>query len=165
MRLRVLLCAGLFLTAAPAVRAADAPDPKDLAAVTSCVEKQEKAATETTGIEVCIGSVAKPCFKNDETSVPDAQVTQCFDREQRAWDKLLNDAYKALQGALDNEQQVKLRDMQRAWLTSREKSCMFFYDYFQGTMANPMIASCQNKETARRAIFLRVFAQDSKPQK
>jgi uncharacterized protein YecT (DUF1311 family) len=165
MRFGILLCAGLLLARAPMARAADAPDPKDLAAVKSCVERQEKASTETTAIEVCIGTVAKPCFRNDETSVPDAEVTQCFDREQRAWDKLLNDAYKALQGALDNGQQVKLRDMQRAWLASREKSCMFFYDYFQGTMANPMIASCQNKERARRAVFLRVFAQDSKTNK
>jgi uncharacterized protein YecT (DUF1311 family) len=165
MRLWVLLCAGLLLAPTSAAQAADAPDPKDLRAITSCVEKQEKASSETAATEACIGTVAKPCFKNDETSVPDAQVTQCFDREQRAWDKLLNDAYRQLHDALEPTQQIKLRDMQRAWLDSREKSCMFFYDFFQGTMANPMIASCQNKETARRAIFLRVFAQDSKTQK
>lgn len=165
MRFVFLLCA-LVLCAAPhGARAADpsdAPDPKDLAAVTSCLDKAEKTAKETIALETCIGSVAKPCFNNDETSVPDYQVTQCLDREQRAWDKLLNDAYKELQAALEKEQQVKLRDMQRAWLDSREKTCMFFYDFFQGTMANPMIASCQNKETARRAIFLRVFVADTK---
>jgi hypothetical protein len=27
-------------------------------------------------------------------------------------------------------------------------------------MANPMIAACDNRETARRAIFLRLFAKD-----
>jgi hypothetical protein len=31
---------------------------------------------------------------------------------------------------------------------------------FPGTMANPMIAYCNNRETARRAIFLRIFAAD-----
>lgn len=160
MHLWVLLCAGLVLTYAPIAHAADAPDPKDLAAVTSCIEKQEKASAETTSIEACIGTVAKPCFKNDETSVPDAQVTQCFDREKLSWDKLLNEAYQKLHAGLDPNQRIKLRDMQRVWLDAREKTCMFFYDFFQGTMANPMIASCQNKETARRAIFLRIFAAD-----
>ena len=40
------------------------------------------------------------------------------------------------------------------------KSCGFIYDYFEGSMANPMIAACQNRETGRRALFLRGFADD-----
>ena len=40
------------------------------------------------------------------------------------------------------------------------RACGFYYDYFQGTMANPMIASCSNRETARRAIFLMGFTDD-----
>ena len=43
---------------------------------------------------------------------------------------------------------------------TRDLTCTFWYDYFQGTMANPMIAYCNNRETARRAILLRVFAVD-----
>ena len=39
---------------------------------------------------------------------------------------------------------------------TRDLTCAFWYDYFQGTMANPMIAYCNNRETARRAIFLRI---------
>ncbi|HEU5445328.1 MAG TPA: hypothetical protein VFU70_07150 [Pseudolabrys sp.] len=31
---------------------------------------------------------------------------------------------------------------------------------FEGSMANPMIAACQNRETGRRALFLRSFADD-----
>jgi uncharacterized protein YecT (DUF1311 family) len=50
--------------------------------------------------------------------------------------------------------------MQRSWIHTRDLTCTFWYDYFQGTMANPMIAYCNNRETARRAIFLRVFATD-----
>ena len=45
-----------------------------------------------------------------------------------------------------------MREMQRAWITSRDKSCGFIYDYFEGSMANPMIAACQNRETGRRAL-------------
>ena len=40
------------------------------------------------------------------------------------------------------------------------KSGGFIYDYFEGSMANPMIAACQNRETGRRALFLRGFADD-----
>ena len=50
--------------------------------------------------------------------------------------------------------------MQRAWIDSRDRACGFFYDFFEGTMANPMIASCLNRETARRAVFLMGFADD-----
>ncbi len=62
--------------------------------------------------------------------------------------------------ALDPDQQAKLREMQRSWIHTRDLTCEFWYDYFHGTMANPMIAYCNNRETARRAIFLRIFATD-----
>jgi glucose/arabinose dehydrogenase len=47
-----------------------------------------------------------------------------------------------------------------AWVETRDKSCAFYYDYFQGSMANPMMANCDNRETALRAIFLMGFADD-----
>ena len=50
--------------------------------------------------------------------------------------------------------------MQQAWAHSRDLGCGFWYVYFEGTMANPMIAFCHNRESARRAIFLRIFAAD-----
>jgi hypothetical protein len=65
-----------------------------------------------------------------------------------------------LMNALGPDQQDKLREMQRSWIHTRDLTCAFWYDYFQGTMANPMIAYCNNRETARRAIFLRIFAAD-----
>jgi uncharacterized protein YecT (DUF1311 family) len=56
---------------------------------------------------------------------------------------------------LDEAQAVKLRDMQRSWLETRKRTCDFYNDYFQGSMAGPMMATCFNRETARRAMFLR----------
>src|ERR1700731_3019665 len=61
-----------------------------------------------------------------------------------------------LMNALGPDQQAKLREMQRSWIHTRDLTCAFWYDYFQGTMANPMIAYCNNRETARHAIFLRI---------
>jgi uncharacterized protein YecT (DUF1311 family) len=159
MRAYIVIAAAAFIIAiGSACAAADAPQPDDLAKIKSCVEKQE-AAYKTD--ESCMEIVARPCIGGDEGSVAPYIIIQCLDREQLAWDSLLNDAFKSLRPHLDSEQQVKLRDMQRAWILSREKSCLFFYDFFQGTMANPMIASCKNKETARRALFLRLFVKDT----
>jgi uncharacterized protein YecT (DUF1311 family) len=56
---------------------------------------------------------------------------------------------------------VKLRDMQRAWIESRNRTCDFYYDYHQGTIAAPMGALCVNRETARRALFLLDFLNDA----
>ena len=50
--------------------------------------------------------------------------------------------------------------MQRAWMASRDKNCEFLYDYFQGTMANPMIAACLSRATGMQALYLRGFADD-----
>jgi len=111
--------------------------------------------------ESCIFMIANPCV-GDEASKPPSEVEACHDREQRAWDLILNDAYQLLHDKLDADQAVKLRDMQRAWVTSRDRSCNFLYDFFQGTMANPMISYCNNQETGRRAIYLDGFADEVK---
>ena len=56
---------------------------------------------------------------------------------------------------------VKLRIMQRAWIDSRDRSCAFYWDFFRGTMAAPMNAFCNNRETARRALFLLGFLDNA----
>ncbi|HZQ14278.1 MAG TPA: lysozyme inhibitor LprI family protein [Pseudolabrys sp.] len=143
----------LFVTT-PAL-AQDKPSAKDSAAVEKCI----KAKTgRHWAWEQCIGIISEPCTKDD--GMPDREVIVCEDRERAVWDDILNKSYQALTKALDEEQKVKLREMQRAWIASRDKSCGFLYDYFQGTMANPMIAACTARETARRALYLRGFADD-----
>ena len=51
--------------------------------------------------------------------------------------------------------------MQLAWIASRDKTCAFYWDYFQGSMAMPMSIGCDNRETARRALFLLGFLDDA----
>ena len=110
--------------------------------------------------DTCIGVASNPCIGPDEGARRDSEVSACLDAEQKQWDKVLNASFQALLKGLDADQQAKLRDMQRAWIASRDLTCGLYYDYFQGTMANPMIANCMNRETARRAIFLKGFADD-----
>src|SRR4029078_3503497 len=76
-------------------------------------------------------------------------------------ESILNHSFRRLRAKLDDKQVRKMREMQRAWIASREKSCGFIYDYFEGSMANTMSAACQSRETGRRALFLRGFADDA----
>ena len=99
--------------------------------------------------------------KEIEAAGSTADNMACIAREQKVWNVILNETYRGLRGKLDEQQQVKLRDMQRAWIASRDKTCAFYWDYFQGTMASPMSASCENRETGRRALFLLGFLNDA----
>jgi uncharacterized protein YecT (DUF1311 family) len=148
-----MLFAAALAIGAPA-RAQDAPNPKDMRAVEGCLKAQSKNA------EACIRSAYRACIGPNENAKPSSEVTDCLRRERLVWDRLLNDAFRTLRDGLDEDQRVKLRDMQRAWIDMRERTCAFYYDYYQGSMANPMIANCENRETARRAIFLIGFADD-----
>jgi uncharacterized protein YecT (DUF1311 family) len=140
---------------------AEAPAPKDVVTISDCLRKQDKKRGSQEADEAaCLMTVAKPCMGGDETAVSSRRQIECLDRERLAWDKILNDSYKTMMNALEPDQQTKLREMQQSWIHTSDLTCMFWYDYFQGTMANPMIAYCHNRETARRAIFLRVFAAD-----
>lgn len=135
---------------------AQAKTPVAKPSVEACLAKS-KARPNT---DVCIGVISNPCIGPDEGAKRDSEVVACLDEEQQQWDKVLNASFQALVKGLDPEQQTKLREMQRAWIAARDLTCRFYADYFQGTMANPMIANCMNRETARRAVFLKGFADD-----
>ena len=155
-----LFVAALTLAQGPIASAAEPDRAKrsdDKRSVEACLAS---AGRGVKALEGCIGTVADACIGPDEGARRDSEVIACLDGEQAQWDRLLNEAYQVLLKGLDPDQQVKLRAMQRAWLDSRKKSCDFLYDFFQGTMANPMIANCLNRETGRRAIFLRLFVDD-----
>jgi uncharacterized protein YecT (DUF1311 family) len=79
----------------------------------------------------------------------------CYRIERAIWDRRLNDAYRALQEELDRRQLGKLREMQRAWIAARDRTCEFYQHKIQGSMAVPMSASCLLRETAQRALLLR----------
>jgi uncharacterized protein YecT (DUF1311 family) len=127
------------------------PSPKDAAAVQACLTSDRGAELDG---ERCIGVVADPCL---DTANSTADMNDCSTREHRVWDALLNNAYGQVRGMLDAEQQIKLRDMQRAWIASRDKTCQFYWDFHQGSIASPMAAYCMVRETARRTMFLRRF--------
>jgi len=149
-----ILC---LLAALPATAQDDKPDPRDAAAIQGCVNAK---TGRNWAWETCIGTVSEPCIK-DEMAMPPSEIMACYERERLVWDSILNHSFRRLRAKLDDKQVRKMREMQRAWIASREKSCGFIYDYFEGSMANTMIAACQSRETGRRALFLRGFADDA----
>jgi uncharacterized protein YecT (DUF1311 family) len=148
----------LLLLLAPNASLAEAakPAPRDATAVQNCLKAPR--GKELNG-ERCIGVVADPCLKKAGTT---ADMNACADRELAAWDAMLNDTYRSLAEHLDDEQKAKARDMQRAWIESRDKTCQFYWDFYQGTIASPMGSYCVLRETARRAMFLKFFLDESK---
>ena len=120
-------------------------------AVHDCVGRKGNGAGEK-----CIGLVSTRCMKKPGNQAGLNQA-DCHRIEQEIWDVLLNENYKQLQGDLDEEQQAKARDMQRAWIASRDATCEFYYHKIQGSMSVPMTAACLLNETARRALLLAAF--------
>ncbi len=128
---------------------------RDVAAIRGCADKYAENVDE--GERRCVFAlVSDPCVKRRETQ-PDASRAECFRAEQAIWDEILNDNFRKLRDDLDDDQQAKLRDMQRAWIAYRDTTCQFYYDKIQGSMATTMIAACLTRETARRALLLRFF--------
>ena len=159
----LLLLVFALIVAGPLPARADDPPAKDVATIGDCLRKQAQkkgGSSQEADEAACLMNVAKPCMGGDEAAAIDRRKIDCLDRERLVWDRIVNDSYKAMMSALDPDQQAKLREMQRSWIHTRDLTCAFWYDYFQGTMANPMIAYCNNRETARRAIYLRIFATD-----
>ena len=147
----------VLLLAATATRCETArPDTADSVAVQSCI----KAAAGGSQRERCIGIIADPCADQPGAESTAGQVA-CAARENAVWDDILNETYRRLRDTLDPQQKNKLRIMQRAWIDSRTRSCAFYWDFFRGTMAAPMNAFCNNRETARRALFLLGFLDNA----
>jgi len=153
--IRGLLVVLAALAVSPAL-ARDKPDASASAAIQDCVKSKS-----ATGMgETCIGIVSGPCL--DKAADPStAGMVACVARERAVWDDILNETYNRLRAKLDDKQQQKLRDMQRAWIAARDATCAFYWDFYQGTMASPMSAGCVNKETAERALFLLGFLNEA----
>jgi len=152
-----LALACLVMVAASARADDEMPDTQAVKTINDCIKA---AGPELGKRETCIRRVAQPCLDREETKST-ADINACISREQKVWNTILNDTYKRLRAKLDEQQKVKLREMQRAWIASREKTCGFYWDYFQGSMAVPMSIGCENRETARRALFLLEFLDDA----
>jgi uncharacterized protein YecT (DUF1311 family) len=148
-----------IVVAAFATPSADAqtrkPTAQEVAAIRNCASKYQDDVDE--GERQCVFNlVATPCTNTREGS-SNLGTADCYRVEWVIWDNLLNDNFKKLMDALDNQQSAKLRAMQQAWIAYRDTTCNFYMDKIQGSMAIPMGTACAARETARRALLLRFF--------
>ena len=149
------LCAALSVHAGHAQ--SDKPTPQQIAAIRACAEKNQDDVSEAER-QCLFELVATPCQSTSEGQ-SNLGMADCFRLEATIWDELLNENYKKLRDELDDRQKAKLRDMQRAWIASRDATCAFYDAKIQGTMAIPMGAACLARETARRALLLKFFTR------
>jgi uncharacterized protein YecT (DUF1311 family) len=122
--------------------------------LSSCVDSKP---TQTARY-ACIGLHAERCLVRTESQTTIGMET-CYGAEFRGWDVLLNRAYRELGG----QRREELREVQRAWLSYRDKACRYYAVHYQGgSVARWMGARCMMEETARRAIALHFFAADAR---
>jgi uncharacterized protein YecT (DUF1311 family) len=158
MRLFRLVAAGVVATLAMVTApSAEAQTRKPTAQETKLIRGCVDQKSENGKGEQCIGLVSNRCLKKPGGDA-NLNSADCYRIEQDIWDGLLNEKYKALQGDLDEDQKSKARDMQRAWIASRDATCKFYYHKIQGSMSVPMTASCLLTETARRALLMIMFS-------
>lgn len=155
------LCGFALVVAALAVGATHAqsraPTVQQVNAIRDCATKNQDDLDA--GAEQCLFKlVADPCI-GQPGGQGDGPTAACYQIEGAIWDKLLNENYKTLLAALDQQQTEKARAMQRAWLAYRDTTCMFYQDKIQGSMAYPMQSACIARETARRAMLLAFFSR------
>jgi uncharacterized protein YecT (DUF1311 family) len=156
-RIALALASVLSFAAASAVAQTRKATVQEVAAIRNCAMKYQDDVDE--GERQCLFNlVATPCTKTREGS-SNLGTADCYRVEWVIWDNLLNENFKNLLGALDTQQNAKLRAMQQAWISYRDTTCNFYMDKIQGSMAIPMGAACAARETARRALLLRFFDQ------
>jgi len=133
------------------------PTDQEVAAIRACAVKYQDNVEE--GERQCVFNlVATPCTNTPE-GISNLGSAECFGVESAIWDVLLNENFKTLLSELDDQQTVKLRAMQRAWITYRDTTCGFYMDKIQGSMAIPTANACGARETARRALLLQFFSR------
>lgn len=118
--------------------------------IRNCVAKH--ADDRESEYECAFKLVADPCVEKNDSNLGTAD---CYRIERAVWDGILNENYKKLMAAIgDPNDQAKLKEMQRAWIVFRDTTCDFYWHKIRGSMAVPMTAACQLRETARRAFLL-----------
>jgi uncharacterized protein YecT (DUF1311 family) len=110
----------------------------------------------------CIGVLATACIQKEGEMAGDGQWSECYERETQIWDKRLNVAYRGALGQMEKDAQANLRKTQRAWIAWRDARCNQAWATFKGSMAGPMEAYCRLDLTARQALWMEDWRENSK---
>jgi uncharacterized protein YecT (DUF1311 family) len=147
-----------ILVAGTAFAQAQKVDPRDAAAVETCLKE---VRGKNRHLEACVGTVAEPCL-GEASGQTTAGSAACYNREHLVWEEMLSGTYERLRKGLAAAQTAKLQSSQKIWLEARKQSCEFYWEFLRGTMASPLAGSCYMRETARRALYLQFFVEHAK---
>ena len=103
------------------------------------------------------------CVFADEDSLvckPDSTVfndiLSCYLIDYKNNDQILNSLYKKRVSKLSEEERVKLRESQRAWVKKKEKICVANEEEF-GRESHFEAIACQTEMTKERILFLEKY--------
>ncbi|MDR0277211.1 MAG: lysozyme inhibitor LprI family protein [Paucimonas sp.] len=88
------------------------------------------------------------CMQAANTTVA---MRDCSGAELKRQDTRLNQAYKSTMNSLEQPQQDKLREAQRAWVKYRDANCGMYYGLTGGTIDQLNGSGCQVDMTKQRA--------------
>jgi uncharacterized protein YecT (DUF1311 family) len=122
------------------------------------------------------GTLAGPAIAEDDPidvqlgaclDSPDGMSTQgmveCIGAAYEAWDKALNDAYRALMASLSPEEAELLRASQREWIKFRDAESTFLASLLtpdRGTMMRLTVNEMMSDLVKHRVLQLRSLADD-----
>lgn len=95
------------------------------------------------------------CMQKDSST---AGMVGCIKAEFAVQDKILNENYKKVMGALTEENRKILKDVQRKWVAYKEAKCAFYPR--QGTIHRLDAADCYLQMTKERATELAYIASE-----
>ncbi len=95
------------------------------------------------------------CMQKDSSI---AGMVGCINAEFAVQDKILNENYKKVMGALTEENRKILKDVQRKWVAYKEAKCPFVPS--MGTLYAVTAADCYLQMTKGRARELANLAED-----
>jgi uncharacterized protein YecT (DUF1311 family) len=134
------------------------PSANEIASIRACATRNKDNLED--GERRCLFRlVAQPCMGKQPDNASEHVAADCFRMEGAIWDGLLKENYKALLDTLDSDQTARAQAMQRAWIDYRDTTCQFYDDKIRGSMSIRMHAACVARETARRAMLLKFFAE------
>ena len=92
--------------------------------------------------------------KPDSTVFND--ILSCYLIDYKKNDQILNSLYKKKVSKLSEEERVKLRESQRAWVKKKEKICVANEEEF-GRESHFEAIACQTEMTKERILFLEKY--------
>jgi uncharacterized protein YecT (DUF1311 family) len=133
------------------------PTAQEVAAIRNCAAKYQDNLDEVE--QQCLFKlVGDPCTETPEGS-SNVGTADCYRLERRFGTISSTKISKTCSAHWTISRRRRLRAMQHAWIAYRDTTCNFYWDKIQGTMAIPMSAACNARETARRAVLLQFFSR------